>query len=170
MKRTYECYMCMKQFSTRSYLKFHIQIAHVEAKSRHRCEVCHREFKALGHFKRHKRIHSNDFPFDCPHCDKKFRFNQKLKVCSVVFEFLSKYRIYDILHMFLHSRLIYERTRVKNHSNVYFAPIVAVITPICANTCDKNTVIFSKDYIILVNFRIIDNLKLFVEYCRYFTD
>lgn len=86
-RRIFECYMCQKRYFIRKSLSTHILMTHVNEGREFKCDVCGKEFSWRSRFSRHKKIHTNDFPFDCPHCEKKFRFKDKLVVCNSYFIF-----------------------------------------------------------------------------------
>ena len=43
------------------------------------CDVCERRFTQSQHLKAHKRIHTNEKPYECDVCDKAFRDSGDLK-------------------------------------------------------------------------------------------
>ena len=55
----------------------------------HQCSICLRGFVRLEHLKRHALVHTQERPFVCEHCDKKFgrrdlmvRHIRKLHPCT----------------------------------------------------------------------------------------
>lgn len=80
LKHTYECYMCGKSRLSRQTMKHHVLMTHVLGKPQYKCDHCGKEFSRKGKCNQHMKIHLNNFPFECPHCSKKFRFNHGLKV------------------------------------------------------------------------------------------
>lgn len=78
IKPTYECYICKKIYTSKLSLDYHM-FDHFGGQ-KYKCETCHFESKRKDLLKRHIKIHSNDFPFSCPDCDKKFKTKKSVTV------------------------------------------------------------------------------------------
>lgn len=48
-------------------------------RKQHVCDVCQKVFLGLNDLRKHLRIHNDERPYACPHCDKKFRQGGCLK-------------------------------------------------------------------------------------------
>lgn len=81
-KLVFECFMCKRQFQSKKSLKQHILQKHVDDKPKFQCDACGKRIMWRSRFVRHLKLHSNNFPFECSHCSKKFRFKDKLTVSS----------------------------------------------------------------------------------------
>lgn len=53
---------------------------HVAADRPYKCNMCDQTYARKDILKRHLQVHTDNFPFSCPDCDKKFRYKSKLKV------------------------------------------------------------------------------------------
>lgn len=76
MERKFQCKDCDKTFPFESNLKHHFNSAHLKLKSKEvadkLCTVCGKNFTKSGYMY-HYRTHTNEKPYGCRHCDKKFR-------------------------------------------------------------------------------------------------
>lgn len=81
LKQIYECFLCKKIVCSKFYLAYHIQTTHVGGKPKFQCDSCGKTFHRKMLYNRHKTVHTNDFPFSCTYCEKKFRLKDNLNVC-----------------------------------------------------------------------------------------
>lgn len=75
--RTFECFVCHKSFSRKSYLKCH---ARLHMANELKCTICQRIFRQRKSLRRHSLIHSNSYTFFCDSCGKGFRTRANLIV------------------------------------------------------------------------------------------
>lgn len=71
------CPQCNKKCKTPSLLHAHVRYAH------HRnyvCEECGKSFGSNGVLKEHKITHTDECPYQCTHCSKKFKNKHRLNV------------------------------------------------------------------------------------------
>lgn len=70
--------MIGKKFRVSSHLTNH-HYSHFEKNIE--CDICHQKYVSPRTLKQHKdTIHSNNFPFNCDLCDKKFKRKHHLSV------------------------------------------------------------------------------------------
>jgi len=43
------------------------------------CDVCEKRFTTAGNLQRHKRIHTKEKPYECDVCEKRYRHAHSLK-------------------------------------------------------------------------------------------
>lgn len=137
-QRIFECFICQKQYSFMKSLKQHISNVHVDVQPEFKCGKCGKTFTWKYRFIRHLKIHTNEFPFDCTHCGKKFRFKDKLAVRN--FFFFEIFAITFILFLLNLKRFIcrhmFELIPVKNHLSASFVSIAVIMMEICQDICD----------------------------------
>lgn len=71
-EKHYTCITCNKAFKTKRNLDTHM-LVHSEIIKKHVCDVCKVAFRQRAHLADHKLIHTNERPYACTQCDKKFR-------------------------------------------------------------------------------------------------
>ncbi|XP_055681868.1 zinc finger protein 761-like [Lutzomyia longipalpis] len=72
-KLIYSCEFCEKKFTAKSTLKTHIDSFH-EKKTLFVCDVCGKSCNTKGALMQHRLVHSDDYPYECSYCGKKFKF------------------------------------------------------------------------------------------------
>lgn len=69
--RKYACPVCYKRFRVLSHMTSH-QYSHYEKKFE--CDICNQKYISPRTLKQHiNTVHSNNYPFTCEVCDKKFK-------------------------------------------------------------------------------------------------
>ncbi|XP_039491185.1 zinc finger protein 239 [Drosophila santomea] len=86
------CPHCEKRFTTPGTLKRHIEGIHNQIKP-YVCDLCGKSFNYITGLKDHKLVHTDECPFECPECKRRFKNNARLKI-----------------HLDTHSAEIYECT------------------------------------------------------------
>ncbi|CAL4128378.1 unnamed protein product, partial [Meganyctiphanes norvegica] len=69
--RKHICEVCHKGFCSPSDLKTHIRVVHENVR-KFVCDICGQAFKVCSHLKYHRRKHTGETPYECPHCGKRF--------------------------------------------------------------------------------------------------
>ncbi|XP_050499034.1 zinc finger protein 468-like isoform X2 [Diabrotica virgifera virgifera] len=77
-EKSYKCEVCFKQFRRAGNFKKHLQI-HTGEKP-YNCEICFKQFGGAGSLKRHLRIHTGEKPYKCEICFKPFVQAGALKI------------------------------------------------------------------------------------------
>ena len=71
-KKTFDCELCFKKFSSNTHLKTHKSDVHDERRN-HKCEQCDKSFKRASHLRGHtSRTHQKKKEFSCDICSKFF--------------------------------------------------------------------------------------------------
>ncbi|XP_076039593.1 uncharacterized protein LOC143024615 [Oratosquilla oratoria] len=65
------CEVCGKGFCSPSDLRTHMKVVHENIR-KYICDMCGQSFKVGSHLKYHRRRHTGETPYECPHCDKCF--------------------------------------------------------------------------------------------------
>ena len=69
----HQCGHCGKGFPSHRKLTYHLTYTHSEKRNqRHVCPHCNRDFSRAKLKPHIMRVHENNLPFHCLHCDKKF--------------------------------------------------------------------------------------------------
>lgn len=77
----YICPICKIQLKNKNYLSEHINLHSTD--KQFECEICHNKFKKLRYLVKHVNVvHSDERPFKCKHCEKTFKYECYLKVCT----------------------------------------------------------------------------------------
>ncbi|EAA12990.4 AGAP011418-PA, partial [Anopheles gambiae str. PEST] len=74
-ERRFPCTYCPRAFSRSSLLKVHVETVHLK-KTAKSCELCDRSFSYKSSYTihmKHGRVHSNEQPFACRYCPKRFK-------------------------------------------------------------------------------------------------
>lgn len=69
--RKHICEVCHKGFCSPSDLKTHVRVVHENIR-KFVCDICGQAFKVCSHLKYHRRKHTGETPYECPHCGKRF--------------------------------------------------------------------------------------------------
>ncbi|ODN05510.1 Transcription factor IIIA [Orchesella cincta] len=74
-----KCSVCEKTFSSKQYLKVHVQV-HEEERTSYQCPIkdCPRFYLHIKNLNHHLRIKHEDLGFQCPKCKRKLSSKQKL--------------------------------------------------------------------------------------------
>ncbi|KAH8247161.1 hypothetical protein KR032_011603 [Drosophila birchii] len=109
LKADNSCPHCEKRFTTPGTLKRHIEGVHKGIKP-YVCDLCGKSFKYITALKDHKLVHTDECPFECPDCHRRFKNKARLKVTITGKQYNSD-RVIQILfqiHSDTHSANIYE--------------------------------------------------------------
>ena len=110
---------------------------------RYKCDVCFKNFYARSDFKKHRRTHTQERPYKCQFCPKKFNQIANRYVNFFVLEMWSFELSFGIFYLFL-GRIMKEFTREKNHLLVNIAQKLSTNKAIEILTRNR---IWSKDLI-----------------------
>lgn len=71
--RNFKCNICDKSFNYKRILQSHIQSVHQNLRP-FDCSFCDKRFNLKHDMKLHVRLHTGDFPYNCPvdNCDEKY--------------------------------------------------------------------------------------------------
>lgn len=73
------CAYCAKLFTTAGALKRHIQCIHENVKP-FICDCCGKAMKTITALNEHKLVHTDECPYECPVCQRRFKNMARLKV------------------------------------------------------------------------------------------
>lgn len=73
-----DCPQCPKQFRNKITLRAHIRQNHRGLEAPHVCADCGKGFFSLAKYEEHLRIHTNELPFECDQCGKRFRLKENM--------------------------------------------------------------------------------------------
>lgn len=79
--KPYSCENCNLEFTTKGALRQHNE---VHRKKTFECIVCGKLFRRKFNLIQHERSHSNEKPYTCKECNKKFAYRSSLKAHSCV--------------------------------------------------------------------------------------
>lgn len=79
LRPTFECYLCSKRFVSRLGCAYHMRL-HTAFDKQFKCNICNQKYTRKDSLKRHLQVHTDNFPFSCQYCSKKFRYKNKLQV------------------------------------------------------------------------------------------
>ncbi|XP_059608031.1 uncharacterized protein LOC132255877 [Phlebotomus argentipes] len=74
----FECAHCGKRFFSRYAIRRHVQMVHIKAHVSLPCPQCDKVLRGTKAFLRHQQSHSNQEPFKCCFCPKKFKLQSFL--------------------------------------------------------------------------------------------
>lgn len=78
-KRETKCHTCNEDFVTIKALREHQKQSETCKETKNKCTICERTFEATYKLKEHLRTHTNETPYECKVCGKKFKFAQNLR-------------------------------------------------------------------------------------------
>jgi uncharacterized Zn-finger protein len=78
--KIFQCTKCPKSFNTERKVKMHENVHLSDAERPFICDECGKSFGAKSTMLQHKITHSDDLPFQCTHCTKRFKNSPRLKV------------------------------------------------------------------------------------------
>ncbi|KAH8311261.1 hypothetical protein KR044_005267 [Drosophila immigrans] len=73
------CSYCPKLFTTPGALKRHVMFIHENVKP-YICDCCGKGMKTIAALNEHKLVHTDECPFECPVCQRRFKNMARLKV------------------------------------------------------------------------------------------
>jgi len=76
------CPHCDKRLTTPGTLKRHIEGVHKQIKP-YVCDICGKSFNYVTGLKDHKVVHTEECPFECPVCLRRFKNKARLKVSPI---------------------------------------------------------------------------------------
>lgn len=77
----YRCILCDGSYNTKKLLKLHVKHMHRDGPPKsHVCEFCAAQFRSYGSLKVHRRIHTNEQPYQCDVCPKTFKYMKSKKL------------------------------------------------------------------------------------------
>jgi len=77
------CSYCPKLFTTPAALKRHVMFIHENVKP-FICDCCGKGSKTITALNEHKLVHTDECPFECPVCHRRFKNMARLKVSQSV--------------------------------------------------------------------------------------
>lgn len=73
-----DCPQCPKKFRNKITLRAHIRETHRGLEAPHVCADCGKGFFSMAKYETHMRIHTNELPFECDQCGKRFRLKENM--------------------------------------------------------------------------------------------
>ena len=153
--KKYTCSECEQTFTLYTELTTHKHTAH---KSSLQCKVCRKQFNCKYNLVLHSRVHTEDKPHHCTHCNKTFthkahltrhvqrvhegvvRYTVKCGVCSKQFESKSKLAIHAVTHSGVrphHCHLCTAKFTRKHHLSTHMKAVHEGARPYECSHCHK---------------------------------
>lgn len=73
VRNIYPCELCDKRFRKLDYVQAHVRTVHSGERA-FICEECGKSYATRCGLTEHLMDHNNDYPIQCPHCPKRFKF------------------------------------------------------------------------------------------------
>lgn len=73
-----DCPSCDKTFQNKVTLATHVRQNHSGLAPAYTCDVCNKPFFAAAKYKQHMQMHTDELPFKCLHCPRRFRLKENM--------------------------------------------------------------------------------------------